>query len=454
MFRNWLFALVCLCLASSALGGNYTLNLRKNETNNIVPSDDVTFKARVIPGTTTGTVSYRAYRRLNGGSWFPSTWVVFTNGVPDWPSGIIYVYGDPWSGNTTADFTNNWEFAVTKDGVNPDTATAANKHVWSSAVTHKKNPGIGATLMYPAANNVDQEICNFGPDCPPRDLTFKWTGPVKLRTDSTWELIVNGAVEGAGPIPAEFYGGATPTTLTVGPVHLDHGDFTYQWKIDGSVVGAGSFGCYDEIPGNLVTSIGSYTQPAGSPTPGNQPPPGAPGSTSPPTNPSPYTPSPGQPTAPTAPAANTYTSGGAVSTQGGMYAAVRQALNDAGKDTPDVGVPQRTPESIKDDLERRGKWDELQSSLDDLTGKMESARDGVSGKADDGRDWLESNLPTSIGTVSTYSLGTVTIGGQSKDLVLNFDTFSGPISTLRLAVLFGITVLFVVALMKTIRYYL
>ncbi|MCX6882287.1 MAG: hypothetical protein NTV12_07255 [Verrucomicrobia bacterium] len=67
---------------------------------------------------------------------------------------------------------------------------------------------------------------------------------------------------------------------------------------------------------------------------------------------------------------------------------------------------------------------------------------------------LQNNLPSTSGTLSSYSFGTFQLGGRSVELNVNFEPFASSIQLVRSVILVVMTVGFCLTMASTVRGYL
>lgn len=444
-----LCVLVGVCLASQALGGDFTLYTHLSATPAKAP-DLINQRVTVVAPTPTWSGTILVYRENGGvgGAFFFNNGILTpssTAGTGTSSGNYLNIQLGPQGTSSPLPYRVRAKITAPPAEVSPDFVTFG-----------QTNYTMGGDTNGNTVTHTDTIVVNFGADpCPPRDLTFILNASLKLRTEGTLTLTVDGQVVRSYSIPAPMYAGRTSFNVTEGPITTTDGSFSYSWKFNGTVIADGSYTCEDEIVDDTVLDTVVWDQPAAPPdesedpeNPDQEPVPGK--------NPEGQEPlgtDPNKPPAGSQPAANSYNNSAPLETQGDMYKAVREALDHAGNQTSVTGIPEQELEDIADDLERRGKLDDIQDQLDDASFKMGQAKD-IANVVNGPKSWLEANVPSSLGSVSSVTLGTVNISGTSKALTLDFSTMATPISLFRSAVLFSITVVFAIVCIQTVRHYL
>lgn len=438
MFRNWLLALA-LCCAPCLVLADETYTMNHHRTGSFTDYDRLNGSVTVYPGGSAGSAQYQVLWGKEG------TTLAVQNNRSLGPTAAAY----------SVSFSTNWTLLFGLYGASNVTYILKVTRTKTGEPTEERvfryHFNIGADLgladpPLPPDTYTTSAAAYFNGECPPRTLSFRLMLLATVRTQATVTFHLDGTQKQAWTIQAPMYGGSGNWTFNTGPWTTASGSFGYSWKVNGETVLSGSYDCNDEILGGLVIGTGDWIQPPGTPDPTNPPPPGsdppAVGPYEPPTGPD-------VPTTPTPPPANPYTPTGPVSTQEEMYAAVRKALEDAGNNDMVLGTPDRSPPSMQEDLEKRGKLDDIQGELDAAVTHIGEAKTGLRAKVTQIGGLLD--LP-SVGQAQSVTYGTVTIGGHTASIVVDFaGQFSGAINLLRQIVLFAASVVFVIACAKEIQ---
>lgn len=408
-----------------------------------------------------------------------TVWVdIWDNGVKV-STGVYWIYNStnfnlPGGTNSAAVFgplsgfnygIQNVNVTGTRQFKNRDTGVLLGQYTDQTIWTYAPGPmPSGADTSQETITTVVNVNANGDP-CPnPRtglDFYLQLTINPALQggnVDGTYSIVlqIDGATARTQSLP--LYGMAPGSqTIEIGETGLStsHRVFNYAWKVNGTTVASGSYGCVDEIPLNEVNSSGQYsisTEPGETPTQTQTQSPPSTDSSGNTTNTSTtssgttsggnYTP--GYTTQTQTSTVNRGGIAGDSITNQDIYNDVYRALIDAGA-TGTFPNTEFEPIDVSDD----GGLSELAGVQTEITTKSNAAQDTIIGKLSTVNT---SGLPTSSGTVTSYNLGS--LHPSLPDIILDFSWFNNGIALLRLAILFIMTIAFYHNCLRTLGEYI
>lgn len=136
------------------------------------------------------------------------------------------------------------------------------------------------------------------------------------------------------------------------------------------------------------------------------------------------------------------------------YQDFKKALDDAGGEDSGVTSPSSTDAAADytTTFDDRGKIDDIHGQLATARQAMDGAITGIQTKLVQATD--TSWIPTQWGSQSTWSLGTVNMGGRQLNLGFDVTPFGQTLSAVRAMLLFAESVAFTVLIVVTVRAYL
>lgn len=299
------------------------------------------------------------------------------------------------------------------------------------------------------------DLTTAGAPPPPKTATLKVKVLNQDTHSHTVQFIVNGTVVSTQTVAARTVGApGTVQTLTFA------GDETSMangsgWgvTVDGVAASAVEGGqvAYGDPPANYAPLFPpqitiQQSSPGGSTT--TTPTPGAPNTS---TTPPPATPT---PTAPPDPGPHTtIANGGAAPNTQDIYEAVLAALKDSMTTTAPAAdsttLPDDTLDTKDSDRAERGHLDDVQSEIDGATSDAGSIKSGLLAKADFASH--ASGIPSgTVGTVTTVSFGSLSIGGTAHELSIDISPLLEVLAKCRAAILFIMQVLFLILCAHTV----